>query len=119
MVAGLRGTGHGTLRFEVHGAPARTAFLCPFVGPEDISQPELTPCQESAGKHDIVIFLADTFRADNLQAYGGQARVAPNINGFAKDALRFLRAWSPASWTLPAHASLFSAVYPYQHEALE
>jgi arylsulfatase len=110
---------HGKLRLEVDGPPALTAFLCPVVGPGEIPSPDIRVRQPLAEKPDVMIFLADTFRADNLQAYGSEEKVTPYIDGFARDSMRFLRAWSPASWTLPAHASMFSGVYPLQHEALE
>ena len=110
---------HGTLHLEVDGPPSLTAFLCPVVGPRVISSPDIETRQPVLERPDVMMFLADTFRADNLQAYGGHKNVAPYLDGFARDSMRFLRAWSPASWTLPAHASLFSGVYPLQHEALE
>ena len=71
-----------------------------------------------APKPDIVVFLADTFRADNLTFYGGQADVTPNLDRFAEDCLRVRQAWSPACWTLPSHASLFLGVFPFQHTAV-
>jgi len=66
---------------------------------------------------NVLVFLADTFRADNLRLYGGSERITPCLDRFADEALRFRRAWSPATSTLPAHGSLFLARYPYQHGA--
>lgn len=66
---------------------------------------------------DIVIFLADTFRADNLAAWGGDPGLAPHMNRFADEGLVFTGARAAASWTLPSQSSLLTSVYPYQHGA--
>jgi arylsulfatase A-like enzyme len=65
-----------------------------------------------------VLFLADTFRADNLAFYGGTAGVTPELDAFARTCVRFRRAWAPSCWTLPSHASFFLGVYPLQHGAV-
>jgi arylsulfatase A-like enzyme len=61
------------------------------------------------------VFLADTFRADNLAAYGGLAGLTPEIDRFAAGARTFARAWSTGTHTLAAHSSMFSGVYPHQN----
>ena len=105
----------GRLAFEVRGPPASTAFLDPVVGPRDVGRPGARPWGESPP--DIIIYLADTFRADNMAAHGGPAGLTPVLDQLAEQSVRYLNAWSPASWTLPAHASLFTGVYPTQHFA--
>ena len=65
----------------------------------------------------MVLFLADTFRADNLAAYGSELGLTPALDRFAEESLCFTRAWAPSSWTLPSHASLFTGLYPHQHGA--
>ena len=64
---------------------------------------------------DFVIFLADTFRADNLEAWGGAPNLAPRMNAFARESQVFVSSHAPASWTLPSQASLLSGAYPFQH----
>ncbi|MCZ6598896.1 MAG: sulfatase [Planctomycetota bacterium] len=66
---------------------------------------------------DIVLFLADTFRADGLSFYGGEHDVTPRLDAFAAESLRFQNAWSSSSWTLPSHVSMFFGLHPYQHGA--
>ncbi len=119
----------GLLSFEVRGPPALTAFLAPTVGPSEIGTPSQRPWGRDGNRDgargkehsrpDIVIFLADTFRADNLATYGSTLGLTPNIDAFARGSTRFLNAWSPATWTLPAHASLFSGIFPTQHFATQ
>jgi arylsulfatase A-like enzyme len=71
-----------------------------------------------AQRPDVVLFLADTFRADNLAFYGGTDGATPVLDAFGETCVRFRRAWAPACWTLPSHASFFLGVYPPQHGAV-
>ena len=87
------------------GGAGLGAFLNPTIGPLDADQPSSSP--------DIVVFLADTFRADNLPTYGATDSVTPNLDRLARRSVRCLKAWSPSSWTLPFRlegTSIFRAV---------
>ncbi|MEX1025007.1 MAG: sulfatase [Planctomycetota bacterium] len=106
----------GELIFAVTGSPAQTAFLNPIVGPRDVGTYRERPW--GADRPDLVVFLADTFRADNLAAYGGEGLETPHLARSLAEAQLFERAWSPSSWTLPAHASLFTGLFPFQHGAI-
>ncbi len=103
--------GRHRIAFEVDGSLAYTSFLDPVIGPRDVGNFGARPWPE---RPSIVLFLADTFRADNLELYGGDPAIAPELNRFASESLRFARAWSVGTYTLPAHASLFSGLYPRQ-----
>lgn len=65
----------------------------------------------------VVIVVLDTFRADRLTDYGAPAVLAPHLEAFADDARVYTQMRSTSSWTLPSHASLFTAQYPIQHGA--
>ena len=69
-------------------------------------------------KTDIVLFLADTFRADNLAKSGGNPAIAPHINAFVEQSVYFPSAWSPSSWTLPSQASMLTGLSPTRHGAV-
>ena len=56
---------------------------------------------------DIVLIVLDTVRADSFSGGPGVEAGMPNLAAFAGHATTFRRAWTTASWTLPAHASLF------------
>lgn len=99
------------LTFEVDGPFAYTAFMDPVLGPEAIGSYAQRPWE---AQPSIVVFLADTFRADNLAFYGGPAGLTPELGRFAEQGLRFAHAWSVGTFTLPGHASLFSGLYPRQ-----
>ena len=103
--------------FEVEGQPAVSVFFEPVIGPRDTGTYNARPWP--AEPPDIVLFLADTFRADNLAAYGGPPDVAPHLNALSERSVRCLQARSTSVWTLPAHGSLFTGLYPTQHGALE
>lgn len=68
-----------------------------------------------ANAPDIVLIVLDTVRAQALQSYGSSRNTMPNLERFAIDSTLFQRAWTNGSWTLPAHASLFSGLNPAQH----
>jgi len=104
--------GPARLSFSVQGPFAHTAFLAPTVGPREKGTPLARPW--SGARPDVIVFLADTFRADNLAAYGGRAELAPFLNDLAARSLLFTRAWSTAPYTLAAHASLFTGFFPRQ-----
>lgn len=73
-------------------------------------------------RKDVVVFLADTFRADNLTAYRGSpagvdVELTPVLDAFAEGSTLYRNAWAPSSWTLPSHASLFASLWPTEHGA--
>ncbi|MCY3947389.1 MAG: sulfatase-like hydrolase/transferase [Anaerolineaceae bacterium] len=64
----------------------------------------------------ILLVVLDTLRRDHLSTYGYQRPTAPALDDLAGRAALFERAWAPAQWTLPAHASLFTGRYPSLHQ---
>lgn len=64
---------------------------------------------------DIVLLVLDTQRADRLSSYGYQAETSPRLDAFAAESTLFRHAISPAQWTIPSHASLFTGLYPSVH----
>ncbi|HQR68255.1 MAG TPA: sulfatase, partial [Thermoanaerobaculia bacterium] len=65
---------------------------------------------------DILLVTVDTLRADRINA-PGFAHLAPNVQRFAKGAVRFTRAWSTAPWTIPSMSSIFTGIHPTGHGA--
>ena len=66
---------------------------------------------------DVVLVVADALRADRLGCYGYDRPTSPHIDAFAADAVVYDRVVSPGAWTIPAHASIFTGLYPSQHGA--
>ena len=69
------------------------------------------------GAPDVILISMDTTRADHMSVYGYERETSPRLTEFAKDALNFVEARSPAQWTVPGHASMFTGMYPSRHGA--
>ena len=71
---------------------------------------------EPARRENIILIAADTFRGDHLgKTVPGAGPLTPNLEAFARDAVRLENAFSSTSWTLPAFMSLFTALNEYNH----
>ncbi|MCR4409646.1 MAG: sulfatase [Candidatus Saccharicenans sp.] len=66
---------------------------------------------------NVILIVADALRADHLGCYGYKRQTSPNIDQFASTGLMFERAYTNASWTQPAIATLMSSLYPHEHGA--
>lgn len=112
------GVRRARLEFEVEGPLALSSFLAPRIGPSEFGRYGARPFETASAtgeKRDLVVFLADTFRADNLATYGNSLGLTPEIDRFAAESRTFTRAWSVSTHTLPAHSAMFSGVYPHQN----
>ena len=63
----------------------------------------------------IVLVVVDTLRADHLGSYGYRRPVSPFLDSLAERGVVFRRAYAQSSTTQPSHASLFTSLYPLQH----
>lgn len=70
----------------------------------------LPGAREEAAKPDIALIVLDTVRADRLARYGHDRDTMPHLEKWSAGAFVAERAVSPAGWTAPAHASLFSGM---------
>src|SRR5262244_4583199 len=68
-----------------------------------------------AARPNILLITLDTTRADHLGAYGNHRARTPNLDRLAASGVLFERAITAAPLTLPAHASLLTARYPFAH----
>ena len=96
------------LALVVWGRPIATA---------PIDDPLVTAVPPPAGSPDVILIVLDTTRADHLSTYGYARETSRHLSAFAADGLLFTQARSPAAWTLPGHASLFTGTYPTRHGA--
>ncbi len=67
------------------------------------------------GSPNIVFITVDTLRRDELSCYNPAIHSTPHIQGLADDSTKFLRHFSSAPWTLPAFASIMTALPPQVH----
>ena len=66
---------------------------------------------------DVMLVVLDTVRADRLSAYGHHRPTSLQLEAIAAAGVRFADVTSPAPWTWPSHASLFTGLYPWEHGA--
>ncbi|MDY6761662.1 MAG: sulfatase [Candidatus Nanohaloarchaea archaeon] len=66
---------------------------------------------------NIVVLVLDTLRARNVSCYGYDRETTPELDRLASEGVQFTEAYTVAPWTLPAHASLFTGMYPSEHGA--
>jgi arylsulfatase A-like enzyme len=60
----------------------------------------------------VVLISIDTLRADHLGCYGYARATSPTLDRIARRGLLFEDVTSTCPWTLPAHASLLTGLYP-------
>ncbi len=88
---------------------AAFAFALVHLGvPESAARGERPLCDRC----NVVLISFDTVRADHLGTYGYERKTSPNVDALAAKSVVFERAISQAPWTLPAHGSMLSGLYP-------
>src|ERR1700691_2817262 len=81
------------------------------------------PPKQQGNNLNVILLVADTFRADNLAAYGSQRVECPNLNRFAEQAVVFEEAYPEGMPTIPIRRQLYTGrriiptYYYYQHES--
>lgn len=68
-------------------------------------------------RHNLVLIMLDTVRADHLSCYGYARPTSPNLDQLARQGVLFEDAIAPTSWTLPSLASVLTGLLPHQHGA--
>lgn len=66
---------------------------------------------------NVLLIIADALRPDHLGCYGYNRATSPQIDKFAADSLIFENAWSNSPWTKPTMGTLFTSLYPTEHQA--
>ncbi|PIN99722.1 hypothetical protein COT72_04775 [archaeon CG10_big_fil_rev_8_21_14_0_10_43_11] len=64
---------------------------------------------------NVILISLDSVRTDMVGVYGSLWNATPALDAFSKDALVFENAYSTTSYTLPAHASMLTGLYPLTH----
>ncbi|NEU55653.1 sulfatase [Halorussus sp. MSC15.2] len=65
---------------------------------------------------NIILFVLDTVRASSVSAYSEfSPKTTPFFDSFAEENVMYEQCISTAPWTLPAHASLFTGLFPSNH----
>ncbi len=64
---------------------------------------------------NVLLFTADSCRADRFGCYGYPGKTTPNIDAWARTATVFDEAYSTSAWTVPGLASILTGLYPPTH----
>jgi arylsulfatase A-like enzyme len=110
VLATLIGLGIGVLVVQVGGRrslAAATAFcLTVAVGARSFRSLPTAPPGTS-----VLLIVLDTTATGHLSTYGYDKPTSPTLDALARRSVVYRRAISPAPWTVPAHASIFSGLY--------
>lgn len=66
-------------------------------------------------RRNVLLISLDTTRADHLGCYGDARGATPNLDALGAAGSIFLQYSTAVPLTLPAHATLFTGVYPFVH----
>jgi len=68
---------------------------------------------------NIILIVMDTVRQDHLACYEYTRNTTPNLNRLVETSRIYSNAYSTSCWTIPAHASLFTGLYPIAHQTTQ
>ncbi|HEY3963675.1 MAG TPA: sulfatase-like hydrolase/transferase [Planctomycetaceae bacterium] len=75
----------------------------------------IRPGKSAEQRLNLILITLDTTRADHLGCYGYRGALTPTLDGLAEHGVLFERAYTPVPLTLPAHASMHTGLYPFEH----
>lgn len=84
-------------------------------GMEQSAVRNLPQAKESAP--NVLLIVIDTLGANHMSLHGYDRVTDPNLVRIAGEGVMFENAYATSSWTLTAHASLFTGRWPYEHKA--
>ena len=66
---------------------------------------------------NIILIVCDTLGAKHMSVHGYERRTTPCLERMAEDDgfTVYTKCLAPASWTIPSHVSLFTGLYPSEH----
>jgi arylsulfatase A-like enzyme len=105
-----------TLRSLAAIAGLLVAGACRAPEPPGAAPPAAAAPPASAPSGFVLISI-DTLRADHVGAYGYPRPTTPFLDRLAARGVVFERATTPIPATLPAHLSMFTGLYPGEHDA--
>ncbi len=88
------------------------ALLSPACGRPDL---ELAPGEP----RNLILLSIDTLRADHLGCYGYDRETSPALDRLAASGVLFEEVTSSAPWTVPAHMSMLTGLYPRTHGVVD
>ncbi|MFT4975020.1 MAG: arylsulfatase A-like enzyme [Myxococcota bacterium] len=77
----------------------------------------VTQGEAKPGAPDVLFIVMDTVRSMSTSTYGYSRETTPNLDRLAAEGVVFEDAYAPATWSLPAHAALFTGTFPSRNNA--
>jgi len=75
----------------------------------------ISTCSTQKRPPNLVLIVMDTLRADHLSCWGYHRKTSPHIDAYARNSTVYTQARSTSPWTLPAHTTLFTGQYSFEH----
>lgn len=94
---------------------SRRDFLSAAIGGAAALPLASRPARAQRSRPNFVIIVLDTARRDHLSCYGYARDTSPFLRELAHESRVYQNAYSTSCWTVPAHASLFTGLYPTSH----
>jgi arylsulfatase A-like enzyme len=69
-------------------------------------------------KYNLILISFDGLQAKHLSEYGYSLNTTPNLDAFLDKSSLFTNTVSPSSWTVPTHMSIFTSMYPSEHQVV-
>jgi arylsulfatase A-like enzyme len=91
------------------GRAALWAAVCASLGLSAASCARETAAS-APQRPNVLLISVDTLRADHLSSYGYERATSPQLDALASAGVRFEKAYSSSSWTLPAHITLLTGL---------
>ena len=98
---------HNAFPFSAHACRAYALAILLLLPPA---------CRHAPPRPNIVVVVVDAMAADHLPFYGYAENTAPFLASLSGQSSVFANAFAASSWTIPAVASLFTSIYPFQQE---
>ena len=77
------------------------------------------PAEPVLERANVLLISIDTLRPDHLSCYGYNRNTSPRIDQLAAEGVLFENHISSTSWTLPAHAALFTSLPDSVHGCMD
>jgi len=99
--------------------PSIVAYLFVFLAVSGGCENKDEAATRASQQPNIILVSIDSLRADHLGCYGYERPTSPTIDRLAAEGVRFDNAISTSSWTLPAHAAMFTGLYNSAHAIVD
>ena len=96
-----------------HRIVIRNAFLC--AGFLFLVLGWSITCSGPDASYNVILVSIDTLRPAHLGCYGYDRATSPTIDRLAREGIRFEKAFSSTTWTLPAHLALLTSLPDIVH----